>query len=173
MKNDKRIKNILNQSNLYVKKASISKSNHSKKMKKSIVFCALLVLFCSCSNDNSNAITTNYQGKWELYKMSGNIANSETTGTAMEWQEYYIFNSDGSFTKSRTQNGVKKELSGSYIFSKVQEESFLELTYTTNNDIIGSCYGNNKEQLNILPNSILLSTWRYCDGPGLEYKKVN
>tara|TARA_R110000868_G_scaffold27909_3_gene105223 strand:+ start:2718 stop:3146 length:429 start_codon:yes stop_codon:yes gene_type:complete len=142
-------------------------------MKNSIIFCALLVLFCSCSNDNIKAITTDYHGKWELYKMSGNRANSETTGAAMEWQENYIFNKDGSFVKSRTRNGVKTELSGDYIFAKVQKESFLELSYKIDSDIIGSCYGNNKEELYILPNSILSSTWKNCDGPGLEYKKVN
>ncbi len=141
-------------------------------MKKSIIFCALLVLFCSCSNDNIKVITTDYQGKWELYKMSGRLANSETTGTAMEWQEYYSFNTDGSFTKSRTRNGVETEMSGSYIISKLQEESFLELTYKADGGIIGSCYGNKKEELNILPHSRLSSTWKNCDGPGLEYEKT-
>ncbi|EIA07480.1 hypothetical protein [Flavobacterium frigoris] len=142
-------------------------------MKKSIIFCALLVLFCSCSNDNIKAVTTDYQGKWELYQMSGNIPNGETTGAAMEWQEYYFFNTDGSFTKSRTRNGTKTEISGTYIITKIQEESFLELTYKTNSELIGSCYGNNKEELTILPNSVLSSSWKNCDGPGLEYKKTN
>jgi hypothetical protein len=142
-------------------------------MKISIIFYALLLIFCSCSNDSSNVITTGFQGKWELYQMSGRIANSETTGVAMEWQEYYSFNSDGSFTKSRTSNGTKKEISGSYIITKIQEESFLELTYKVDSEIIGSCYGENKEELFILPNSILSSTWKNCDGPGLEYKKTN
>lgn len=142
-------------------------------MKRSIIFCALLMVFCSCSNDNIKVITTDYQGKWELYKMSGRIANSETTGSAMEWQEYYSFNGDGSFAKSRTRNGVKTEISGSYIITKIQEESFLELTYKTESEIIGSCYGNDKEELHILPNATLSSTWKNCDGPGLEYKKMN
>jgi len=142
-------------------------------MKKSIIFCAFLALFCSCSNDNIKVITTDYQGKWELYKMSGRFTNSETTGTAMEWQEYYSFNTDGNFIKSRTRNGVKTEISGSYIISELQEESFLELTYKTNSEIIGSCYGNNREELTLLPNSRLSSTWKNCDGPTLEYEKAN
>jgi hypothetical protein len=142
-------------------------------MKKSIAFCALVVLFCSCSNDNIKVIATDYQGKWELYKMSGRLPNSETTGTAMEWQEYYSFNTDGSFVKSRTRNEVKTEISGSYIISKLQEGSVLELTYKTDSEIIGSCYGNNREELYLLPNSILSSTWKNCDGPGLEYEKTN
>lgn len=142
-------------------------------MKKSIIFYALLMLFCACSNDSSNVITTDFQGKWELYQMSGRIANSETTGAAMEWQEFYSFSTDGSFTKSRTTNGTKKEVSGSYVITKIQEGSLLELTYKADSEIIGSCYGNNKEELYILPNSILSSTWKNCDGPGLEYKQMN
>lgn len=142
-------------------------------MKKSIIFYALLMLFCACSNDSSNVITTDFQGKWELFQMSGRIANSETTGAAMEWQEFYSFNTDGSFTKSRTRNGTKTEISGIYIITKIQEDSLLELTYKADSEIIGSCYGNNKEELYILPNSILSSTWKNCDGPGLEYKQMN
>lgn len=142
-------------------------------MKRSIIFYALLMVFHSCSNDSSKAITTDFQGKWDLYQMSGRLANSETTGAAMEWQEFYSFNTDGSFTKSRTSNGTRKEVSGSYIITKIQEESFLELTYKVDSEIIGSCYGNNKEELYILPTSILSSTWKNCDGPGLEYKQMN
>jgi len=142
-------------------------------MKKSNVLCALLVLFCSCSSDNLESISTDYQGKWELYKMSGRIADSETMGTAMEWQEYYSFNPDGSFIKSRTRNGIKTEISGSYTISRLQDESFFELSYKTDSEIIGGCYGNNKEELHILPNVTLSSTWKNCDGPGLEYKKSN
>jgi len=142
-------------------------------MKRSIVFCAMLMLFCACSNDSSNVITTDFQGKWELFQMSGRIPNSETTGAAMEWQEFYSFNTDGSFTKSRNSNGTKKEVSGSYVITKIQEDSLLELTYKADSEIIGSCYGNNKEELYILPNSILSSTWKNCDGPGLEYKQMN
>ncbi|MGO4821630.1 MULTISPECIES: hypothetical protein [unclassified Flavobacterium] len=141
-------------------------------MKKVIIFCTLLFTLGSCSNDNIKVVATEYQGQWNLYQMSGSMMNSETTGAAMEWQENYIFNKDGSFKKSRTNNGVKKEITGSFIVKKIQQETYLELSYKTDSELIGSCYGNNKEELFVLPNSVLSSTWKNCDGPGLEYKKV-
>jgi len=48
---------------------------------------------------------------------------------------------------------------------------YLELTYENDSEIIGSCYGNLKEELYFKANNSLSSTWQNCDGPGLEYKK--
>jgi hypothetical protein len=39
--------------------------------------------------------------------MSGSIPNSETTGAAMEWQEFYLFNTNGTFTKSEKEIRLK------------------------------------------------------------------
>jgi hypothetical protein len=39
--------------------------------------------------------------------MSGSIPNSETTGTTMEWQEFYLFNTNGTFTKSEKEIRLK------------------------------------------------------------------
>jgi hypothetical protein len=60
--------------------------------------------------------------------VSGSIPNSETTGTAMEWQEFYLFNTNGTFTKSREENSVNhfREL----IRQQPQSDGiFFELTY--------------------------------------------
>ncbi|WP_235832137.1 hypothetical protein [Flavobacterium ranwuense] len=115
--------------------------------------------------------STGYYGKWTLVSMSGSIPNSETTGAAMEWQEFYIFNTNGTFTKSRERNSVKTSISGTYTTATQSDGIFFELTYTNDNEIIGSCYGNQKEQLYLTANNSLSSTWSYCDGPGLVYKK--
>jgi hypothetical protein len=39
--------------------------------------------------------------------MSGSIPNSETTAAAMEWQEFYLFNTNGTFTKSEKEIRLK------------------------------------------------------------------
>jgi arylsulfatase A-like enzyme len=49
--------------------------------------------------------STGYFGKWTLVSMSGSIPNSETTGATMEWQEFYLFNTNGTFTKSEKKFG--------------------------------------------------------------------
>ena len=140
-------------------------------MKNLIVLIAFLTIFNSCSKDNVAMDNTGYYGKWTLVAMSGSIPNSEVTGAAMEWQEFYLFNTNGTFTKSRERNGVKTTLSGTYTTTTQSDGIFFELIYPNDSEIIGSCYGNQKEGLYLTDNNSLSSTWSYCDGPGLKYKK--
>jgi hypothetical protein len=140
-------------------------------MKNLIVLIAFLTIFNSCSKDNVATDNTGYYGKWTLIKMSGSMVDSETTGSAMEWQEFYLFNTNGTFTKSRERNGVKTTISGTYTTTNNPDGIYFELTYPNDSEIIGSCYGNQKEELYVTENNILLNTWKNCDGPGLEYKK--
>lgn len=142
-------------------------------MKSLAIIVVFLTIFSSCTKDTEEDTTTaDYHGKWTLVKMSGSMINSETTGTAMEWQEYYLFNNDGTFTKSRTRNTIKTTVSGTFITQNNSDVMYLELTYPQDSDIIGSCYGNLKEELYFKTNNTLSSGWSACDGPGLDYQKV-
>jgi hypothetical protein len=116
----------------------------------------------------------NYQGKWKLTQMTGSIPNSETTGSEMEWQEFYLLNTDGSFKKSRERNGILTEISGTYKVVNSSNENLLEFIYASENEIIGTCYSDIlKEEMYFQSESILISNWEQCDGPGLKYEKVN
>jgi len=141
-------------------------------MKKTVILFISIFIFSSCSKDNDDT-TEDYHGKWILVKMSGSIQNSETTGSAMEWQEFYLFNNDATFTKSRTRNTVTTTASGTYITQNGSDGLYLELTYSKDSEIIGSCYRNQKEALYFRSNTILSNTWNACDGPGLDYQKVD
>ena len=142
-------------------------------MKNLAIIVIFLSLFSSCTKDKENTPTTpNYLGKWTLIKMSGSMFNSQTTGNAMEWQEFYIFNDNDSFTKIRIQNSTQTTASGTYTTKKIENIQHLELTYTQQSDIIGNCYGNLKEELYFSDNNTLSSTWKNYDGPGLEYQKI-
>ena len=143
-------------------------------MKSFIAIVILLITFSSCSKDNDENTnsTADYLGKWTLVKMSGSMNNSETVGSAMEWQEFYIFNENETFTKIRIRKDIQSTASGTYILKNIQNEKYLELTYPNESNIIGSCYGNLKEELYFSANNTLSSTWSYCDGPGLDYKKI-
>ncbi|MFV5693288.1 hypothetical protein ACM55K_14780 [Flavobacterium sp. LT1R49] len=140
-------------------------------MKHFTILVAFLSVFNSCSKDAVVTDNTGYYGKWTLVKMSGSIVNSETTGSAMEWQEFYLFNSNGTFTKSRERNMIKTTISGTYVTTTHSDGLYLELTYPNDSELIGSCYGNQKEILYFRDNNNLSNTWNSCDGPGLEYKK--
>lgn len=142
-------------------------------MKRLTIVVVFLSVFSSCTKDTEETTTTDYHGKWTLVKMSGSMLNSETSGTAMEWQEYYLFNNDGTFTKSRVRNTVETKATGTYTTIHYHHEKHLELTYPIDNDIIGNCSGDLKEDLYFAANNTLSSGWSACDGPGLEYQKVD
>lgn len=140
-------------------------------MKCLTILVAFLSIFNSCSKDTVAIDGEDYHGKWTLTKMSGSMVDSETTGPAMEWQEFYLLNANGTFTKSRKRNAINTTISGTYTTSNHPDGIYFELTYPNDSEIIGSCYGNLKEELYISEDNILSSTWKNCDGPGLEYKK--
>jgi hypothetical protein len=142
-------------------------------MKKfSIAFMLLLGLF-SCTNDDTNSSDgTDYYGKWKLVKMTGSIKQPVYITDELQWQEFYVFNTNGTFAKTRIKDNNTVAVSGTFVIANILNETHLELTYSTSNDIVGSCYGNQKEDLFIKSNGLLVSTWQNCDGPGMEYKKT-
>jgi hypothetical protein len=91
----------------------------------------------------------------------------------MEWQEFYVLDSNGTFKKSRERNGVITEISGSYSLSQTANGTSLLLSYKSDSEIIGSCSSALKEELYFESESLLFSTWQQCDGPGLKYEKVD
>ena len=111
-------------------------------------------------------------GTWKLIQMTGNIPNSETTGAEMEWQETYQLHTNGTFQKSRVQNGAVTEASGTYNLTHNFNEQVLELDFNGESEIIGSCVSNTKETMIFQSETIFFSSWNACDGPGLKYEKI-
>ena len=141
------------------------------KMKNLIFISLLICTLFSCTKDNEFDIEQ-YPQKWQLIKMTGQIPNSEATGTNMEWQEFYLLNSNATFIKSRERDGILTEESGNFLFEEFNDEKYLVLSYETDNSLIGSCYSSSlKEELILESHNRLISTWSYCDGPGLEYER--
>jgi hypothetical protein len=141
-------------------------------MKKQILFLIIIGILCSCSKNDIN-LENQIIGNWKLIQMSGTIPNSETTGTEMDWQETYLLNTDGTFQKSRNRDGVITDISGTYKLINNSTESLLELNFNSESEIIGSCTSNTKETMNIQSETIFLSSWNACDGPGLRYEKID
>jgi hypothetical protein len=108
---------------------------------------------------------------WRLISMFGQTPDSSSSGSDMEWQESYLLNSDGTFTKSRERNGVITKASGTFVFKDLTDGKFLELSYESNSTIIGSCTPGLKEMLWVRSDKKMSGTWSYCDGPRLEYER--
>lgn len=119
----------------------------------------------------SDAVFNETSQKWQLVSMTGSFSNSETTGEAMAWQESLIFNTDGTFFKSRTIEGTEKEAFGTYLKIDNTDYSYLELEYTSGSELKVSC--GQSETLSIIGGNLLVGSWNICDGPRLEYKQSN
>jgi hypothetical protein len=145
-------------------------------MKNIIILMALVVGLASCSKDsplseNSKEMTASSQQKWVLIKMTGSFGLNTTTGSDMQWQEHYIFNDDGTFTKNRVQDNASKIASGTYALIKESDQEYLELTFTNGKELVASCYGEGKERLWKTSVNRMQGTWNHCDGPSLEYAR--
>ncbi len=140
-------------------------------MKKQILFLLIIGFLFSCNKDDISNSETEIIGTWQLIQMTGMIANSETTGAEMEWQETYRINSDGTFQKSRDRNGVITEASGTYNLIENSNKLLLELNFNSESEIVGSCTSNTKETMSFQSETIFSSSWHACDGPGLTYEK--
>jgi hypothetical protein len=139
-------------------------------MKKSIIFTLLIVTSYSCSKFNIDE----FPQKWQLVKITTDqVPNAPVwTGTDMEYQEFYLLNSNGTFLKSREKDGSTTEASGSFVLKENEGEKYFELIFNFADDpLIGSC-NPGKEVLLIKTEKTIVGTWSYCDGPILEYQRV-
>ena len=141
-------------------------------MKRIVLISILFFGIIACTTDSKEEVTNDFIGSWKLLRMTGSMGNSVSTGTDMEWQESYLFNNDGTFIKSRDRNNTSIEISGTYRVTELSEGTFVELTYPTESEIIGSCISQLKETLFLKSKYQITGTWNQCDGPGLEYGKL-
>jgi len=136
-----------------------------------IIFIVMLNLV-SCSNDDKKSPdASDYHGKWTLIKMTG-IKNANVIFDSLEWQETYVFNTDGTFVKTRIKDNKTTIATGNFTMTNADNVKHFELNYKESNAIIGSCFGNLTESLYINTDNLLVGLWQVCDGPGLIYKKL-
>ncbi|MCE2994273.1 MAG: hypothetical protein ACK5RG_07995 [Cyclobacteriaceae bacterium] len=144
---------------------------------RNIVLISLLVAaLASCTKESPlsekpKELVTTSQQKWVLVKMTGAWGLGSTTGSAMQWQEYYVFNNDGTFSRYRQQDNATKTATGTFTTVSESDQQFMELTYTSGDELKTSCYP--KERLQSVSAELLQGTWGHCDGPTLEYAKAN
>lgn len=142
-------------------------------MKKILVLLVGVIVLLSCSDNDDKIDSINFPQKWQLKKMSGQFHNSEIEGIEMEWQEIYTLNDDGTFNKLRERNNVISEVTGTFVFLELLDGKFLILTHQADNELIGSCLNKLEEELWVKSNNKMIGTWQNCDGPGLEYERIN
>ena len=145
------------------------------KLSKAIILIPVLFVF-SCSSNKEGLLVEDfsvneYPQTWKLFKMTGSLAYSETTGEDMAWQEEYRLTSDGRVVKTRTQDGESSSIMGYFSLIQQDEQSYILIEYEEDSDLIGSCTGTEESLYIDSQNKLLQSNWWACDGPGLFYKK--
>jgi hypothetical protein len=94
-----------------------------------------LLLFFFLSSCSADAVPIDSTGYFEngLWSQCGSIPNSETTGAAMEWQEFIC-----SILTEHLQNPEKEKLPREPTRQQPNLTEYLELTYPNDSEIIGS-----------------------------------
>lgn len=111
--------------------------------------------------------------EWKLSMMSGMMANSETSGEDMEYQETYRFFSEKTFTKIREKKEAIIEASGTFDQIKTGAgEEYFKLSYTDQNELIENCDGGKEEWLLIDQEKTIRGTANACDHPTKTYTKM-
>lgn len=155
-------------------------------MRELILLLITLLTISSCSY-NTDEMTTkdlvfldkeDLYGEWELVKETSSflLPIVVRTGEDMQWQENYIFNSNGTFVKTSVRNGATLDASGTFEFAESDfnpdEESnrlYIITTFLTGKEIASACSAN--EVLHFDNGRLINSSYSACDGPGLEYEK--
>lgn len=143
-------------------------------MKKFVAVLIVILSMVSCSSDETNSkVSSSYYGRWNLSKYTTTFVLAIYVYGEPQWQEFYDFNQDNTFVKTRIQNNKKTTASGTFSIITIQNETHFVLNYANKSDIIGSCSGDLSEDLYLNNEGSLVSTWQNCDGPGMEYTQFN
>jgi hypothetical protein len=143
-------------------------NNLINAMIRTIPFLLLFVLGVACI-DEVDHVEDQFPQQWQLVRMTGQSGHTNRTGAYLDWKEFYLLNPDGSFLKSRLDDGVKTSATGTFSIEETEDETALILMYDAPSEIIGNCDDSMSERLLILGESVMIGTWSACDGPGLEY----
>lgn len=148
-------------------------------MRPYLILAFSIVFLCSCNTDKNiqpgvvDLSADQFPQRWELVDMSTMIAGSGTSGEDMEYQEYYLFERDNSFVKTRKQDDITMKASGTFSKNIYENgEQFYELVYDTDSDLIENCSIGRKEHLLIASKNFLTGTASACDYPAKRYERT-
>ena len=90
-----------------------------KKLSPFILVVFITLFSCSDEEEKSSDLQAQSEPvKLELVAMSGQMRGSQTTGDAMEWQEYFLLKNDMKFEKSKAGDVIYEPVKVSYGWSE-------------------------------------------------------
>ncbi|TDX10402.1 hypothetical protein [Flavobacterium sp. S87F.05.LMB.W.Kidney.N] len=140
-------------------------------MKKIGLLIVMFVSLISCSNDdssdNAKLAVTDYHGKWI------NIHEVKDINSPYLWTEYYVFNANNTFVKSRTTIDGTTTATGTFEVFTADNRPNFKLTYSAATNLIYNCtsgVGGTSELLYIY-NGYLENSARMCDAASTYEKE--
>ena len=130
------------------------------------IFLVLLVATC----DNKETSTTDDTEVWKLVSMETRMVKTSNQ-EELSMSQTYSFLADGTFVKTQSRDGKNIEGSGTFKVTTADDGTYYTLLYDQGKEIIGSCMGNDNEELRIRDDGKLQNSWMMCDGPMLVYEK--
>ncbi|WP_339844361.1 hypothetical protein [uncultured Dokdonia sp.] len=130
---------------------------------------SLLFLVSACGGKNT---TSDLKGEiWQLVEMTAGMVPPSNQEAELSMSQTYVFTPEMTFTKQQTKDASTIEASGTYTTKETSEGIFYSLKYTEGLQIVGSCTGNDNEELLVRNDGKLQNSWMMCDGPLLVYEK--
>lgn len=142
-------------------------------MKKLLFLLLITAISCNTSDPIAKAFDQKaFPQKWQLVQITGSFVNSITKGEDMSYQEFYLFEKNGTFHKERVTKEGKDTATGTYKLIKIQDSDYFELTYLEGKTIFETCGNKDTEVLYIISNKQISGGSAACDGPGLLYERA-
>ena len=130
---------------------------------------SLLFLVSACGD---KITTSDIKGEtWQLVKMTAGMVPPSDQEAELSMSQTYVFTPEMTFTKQQTKDAFTIEASGTYTTKETSEGIYYSLKYTEGLQIVGSCTGNDNEELLLRKDGKLQNSWMMCDGPLLVYEK--
>ncbi|KEO74623.1 hypothetical protein [Anditalea andensis] len=145
-------------------------------MKKIFYIIAVIIFLPGCQEDNQPA--SEVVGEWQLIQ-SHHYVGTEVIreGEDLEWQEVYVFRSDGKFAKTRTTSSGNLNASGTYmvedapLYLSRPVKLLLKLTFTTGDGLAGGC-SPGTEEFDLSSHDGMVRNYSIaCQNPILTYQK--
>jgi len=148
-------------------------------MKSISAILVLAILFLSCSQEENLPYSKDVVGEWALIKTHDRDNQIVKEGDGLERKESYIFSSDGSFTKSITENGITKTASGTFhteeapLYISRTIKVMLKLKFKRGQPIYASCQADHEDlEISAQEGLLMNYVWGPCDRLIFTYEKI-
>lgn len=130
---------------------------------------SLIIVMAACQSNEVRKLSppqATVEGAWKLQRVILGWTNQEISPETLEYEEFYTFKDDSTFTRYRT-NG--ESASGAYSTGRNEEGFFVQTFYAEETGLRESCTAG-AEYLLLKDSGVLAGGSLPCDGPALFYK---